>query len=112
MDFSFATPQEIALEMGRRLKVERLAQGLAQPELALRAGVSVGTVKALENTGQSTLLSFVRVVQALGFSDHLDGALVRPLQSIAAMQRAAPRQRRRAPRRPRPESRGPGSLAP
>ncbi len=101
LDFSFSTPDEIAWELAHRLKAARLSQGLQQPELALRAGVSVGTVKALENTGQSTVASLIRVVQALGLTKDLQQAFVLQVRSIADMeQQAQQAQRRRAPRRP------------
>lgn len=102
LDFSFATPNEIAQELARRLKTARLSQGLQQPELALRAGVSAGTVKALENKGQSTLASLIRVVQALGLTRDLQGAFVLHVRSISDMEQAQQASRRRAPRRLRP----------
>jgi transcriptional regulator with XRE-family HTH domain len=100
LDFSFSSPDEIARELARRLKAARLAQGLQQPELALRAGLSVGTVKALENKGQSTLSSLIRVVQALGLTQDLQQAFVLQVHSIAQMEQAQQAVRRRAPRRP------------
>ncbi len=102
LDLSFATADEIAQELARRLKAARLAQGLQQPELALRAGVSAGTVKALENKGQSTVASLIRVVQALGLTQDLQQAFVLPVRSIADMEQAQQASRRRAPRRLRP----------
>lgn len=101
LDFNFATPDEIAQELADRLKAARLAQGLQQPELALRAGVSAGTVKSLENKGQSTLASMIRVVQALGLTHDLQQAFVLQVRSIADMQKAQQPARKRAPRRPR-----------
>ena len=100
MDFSFSSPDEIARELARRLKAARLVQGLQQPELALRAGLSVGTVKALENKGQSTLSSLIRVVQALGLAQDLQQAFVLQVHSIAQMEDSQQAVRRRAPRRP------------
>ncbi|MBA4215200.1 MAG: transcriptional regulator [Polaromonas sp.] len=102
MDFSFATPDEITQELARRLKAVRLAQGIQQPELALRAGVSVGTVKTLENKGRSTLASLIRVVQALGLTQDLQQAFVLQVHSIADMEQAQKASRQRAPRRSRP----------
>ena len=101
LDFSFATADEIAQELARRLKAARLTQGLQQPDLAQRAGVSVGTVKALENKGQSTIASLIRVVQALGLIADLQQSFVVQIRSIAEMERAQQAVRQRAPRRPR-----------
>jgi transcriptional regulator with XRE-family HTH domain len=100
LDFSFATADEIAQELASRLKAARLAQGLQQSELALRAGVSAGTVKALEKKGQSTVASLIRVVQALGLTQDLQRAFVLEVRSIAQMEQAQRAQRQRAPRKP------------
>lgn len=109
MDFRLSTADEVSAELGRRMKAARLAQALQQTELALRAGVSPGTVKTLENTGQSTLASLIRVAQALGLVDDLQPLFVREVRSIADMEARAMLQRRRAPRKPRrpPERKAP-----
>jgi transcriptional regulator with XRE-family HTH domain len=70
--------------------------------LALRAGVSAGTVKALENKGQSTIASLIRVVQALGLTADLQQAFVLHVRSIADMEQAQQAPRKRAPRRLHP----------
>ena len=88
-------------ELGRRLKAARLAQALQQTDLALRAGVSLGAVKTLENTGQSTMASFIRVVLALGMVDELQPLFVHEVRSIADMEARASSPRQRAPRKPR-----------
>ena len=101
MDFSLATADEVAAELGRRMKAARLAQALQQTELALRAAEALGTVKTLENTGQSTLASLIRVAQALGLVDDLQPLFVREVRSIADMEARATPPRQRAPRKPR-----------
>jgi transcriptional regulator with XRE-family HTH domain len=101
LDFEFSTSNEITTELGLRLKAVRLSQSLSQADLAKRAGVSVGTVKALENTGQSSVASLVRVVQALGLSDQLQSLFVLKVQSIAEMEQAQQAKRQRAPRKAR-----------
>lgn len=101
LDFAFSTSDEITAELGLRLKAVRLSQSLTQADLAERAGVSVGTVKSLERTGQSSVASLVRVVQALGLSDQLQSLFVLKVQSIAQMEQAQLAQRRRAPRKAR-----------
>jgi transcriptional regulator with XRE-family HTH domain len=99
LDFKLATTDEICLELGGRLKASRLTQGFQQAELALRAGVSRGTVAALENKGQSTVESLVRIVKALGLDDQLSGLFVMKVRSIADMERQQATARVRASRR-------------
>lgn len=94
------TPAELCAELGRRLRAQRLAQGLAQEVLAARAGVSGGALKKLEKDGQAQVLTLVRVVHALGLGAELAPLFRLQLQaSIADMERAQAAQRKRAPRR-------------
>lgn len=101
LDFGFATADEICVELGTRLKAVRLAQGLLQTELAARAGLSRGTVNTLEQTGQSTVASFVRVAQALGLLDDLQDIFKLKTRSIAEMELKARGARKRASRKNR-----------
>lgn len=103
MTFALATANEILLTVGQRLRLQRLAQGLPQRELAQMAGLSLGTLRKLESSGQCSLETVVRVVQSLGLVDELEHLFVLKRQSIAQMERAElATQRQRAPRRKRP----------
>lgn len=99
LDFTFSSGDEITAALGLRLKAVRLSQSVTQAELAERAGVSVGTVKCIERTGQTSVASLVRVVQALGLSDQLQSLFVLKVQSIADMEQAQRTKRQRAPRK-------------
>lgn len=99
MDFILASIDEILRELGGRLRAQRLAQGLPQAELAAMAGVSLGTIKSLERGAASSTETFIRVVQALGLTDHLQPLFELSRQSIAHMEQTQRAQRRRAPRR-------------
>ncbi|MGX5659107.1 helix-turn-helix domain-containing protein [Castellaniella ginsengisoli] len=95
-----ASANEILQALGRRLRTQRLAQGLAQRELAQMAGLSLGALRTLERNGQSSLETLIRVTQALGLVDELTDLFVLKHQSIAQMARAeSAGQRQRAPRR-------------
>lgn len=96
-----ATPREVGSLLGQRLRAQRLAQALSQDELAVRAGVSAGTVKNLERKGQASVESLLRVVAALGLMNDLQDAFNLRVQSIAQMERAELAQRKRAPRKAR-----------
>lgn len=99
LDVRLASNDEILRELGARLRAHRLAQELRQDELAAMAGVSLGTVKSLERTGATSTETLVRIVQALGLTEHLQSLFLLPRQSIAQMEKAQLAQRIRAPRR-------------
>jgi transcriptional regulator with XRE-family HTH domain len=99
MDFALSTREEILKEIGSRFRSQRLLQGITQKNLAGMAGVSTGTIKALENTGITSFETIIRVTQALGLTDDLQPVFeIKPL-SIAAMTQSANAKRQRAPRR-------------
>lgn len=98
MDFALASHDEILRELGLRLRAQRLAQSLSQKELAGMAGVAIGTVKTLEQTGVSSLETLVRAVLALNLTDHLQPLFALQQQSIAQMAEAEKAKRKRAPR--------------
>lgn len=100
MVFNLAPANEILQALGQRVRAQRLAQGLPQRELAQMAGLSLGALRKLESSGQSSLETLVRAVQALGLVDELEGLFVLKRQSIAQMEQAeAASQRQRASRR-------------
>lgn len=91
---------EIQHILGQRLRAQRLAQGLPQRELAQMAGLSMGALRKLEGSGQSSLETMIRVVQALGLVDQLEAVFLPERQSIAQLEQAeAAGRRQRAPRR-------------
>jgi transcriptional regulator with XRE-family HTH domain len=66
---SLYIPDDVATELKAQFKALRLIQGLTQEGLALRSGVSLGSLKRFEATGQISLESLLRLVQALGRID-------------------------------------------
>ncbi len=97
MLFNLATPQEIAFELGQRLRTRRLTLNQSQRETAARAGVSLGALRSLERTGLVTVEVLLRVAGTLGLNEQLESVfVVRPV-SIEQME-AASRSRRRASR--------------
>jgi len=99
---SLAPVAEILQAVGERVRTQRLAQELPQRELAQMAGLSLGALRKLESSGQCSLETLVRVVQALGLVAELEDLFVLKRQSIAQMAQAeVASQRHRAPRRKR-----------
>lgn len=100
MTFNLALASEILQTLGQRVRAQRLAQGIPQRELAQMAGLSLGALRQLESSGQSSLETLIRTVQALGLVNELEDLFRLRRQSIAEMEKAAAAgQRQRAPRR-------------
>jgi transcriptional regulator with XRE-family HTH domain len=89
LDFSSVSHAEVCQGLGKRLRMQRVAQLLTQQELAARAGVSAGTIKNLEGKGQSSLQSAVRIAMALNLTDELRPLFKLRVRSAAQMARAS-----------------------
>ncbi len=72
------SPDEIAVELADRTRKRRLERNLSQEGLAQRSGVPLGTLKRFERTGAVSLVSFIRLLVALGDDAALDGLLTEP----------------------------------
>lgn len=100
MSLNLAPANEVLQAIGQRLRAQRLIQGLPQRELAQMAGLSLGALRKLESSGQCSLETLVRAVQALGLVNELQDLFMPKRQSIAQMEQAeAASRRQRAPRR-------------
>ncbi len=86
-DFSIASSSAIAAALCKRLETIRLSQNISQAELAKQAGVSRSTMTRIADGKSISLDSFIRVIKALGLSDHLAALLpnpnVRPVEMAA-----------------------------
>lgn len=102
MNINFATAAELGQEMAQRLKAQRMKLGVSQPELAQRAGVALGTVSKFENTGKTTLETFMRLVIALGLVAELENLFTIPVLSIRELEASLEPPRRRVRRKPKP----------
>jgi len=98
MLFKLATPQEVAGELGQRLRARRLSLNQSQAETAARAGVSLGALRNLERTGLVTVEVLLRVATTLGVIQQLEPVFVTRPASIEQME-AASHSRRRAGRK-------------
>ena len=99
MVFEFASANEVCAELGQRIRAQRLLQGISQLDLAGRAGVSHGTVRNMEATGQASMASFIRIVQSLGMLGELEPLFQVRIKTIADMENAQAMRRQRAPRK-------------
>lgn len=97
----FQTPEEIQTELGERLRKLRLDRNLTQQELADRAQVATRVVHALEAGAGVKLVSYIRVLKALGQLSTLDALAPAPTVDPLAMlrQRKEPRRASKARRK-------------
>lgn len=59
-------------ELGKRMRAIRIASGITQENMALRSGVSLNTVKRIENGQSIRLDSFFSMMRALNLTSALD----------------------------------------
>lgn len=106
-DLALALPDEVCIELGKRARVRRLALNLSSEELAARIGVSDKTLRSFELTGRCTLVTFVRILEALNAQADLQTVLVTQTRSIEDMRlQAQVRQRKRAYKKRLQQSKG------
>lgn len=65
MAITLKTPAEIMLDISKRAKKKRLQENLSQSGLAERSGVSLGSLKRFESTGQISLESLLKIALSL-----------------------------------------------
>ena len=69
---SLLVPQDVMLLYGSRVRVLRIQAGITQKELARRAGVSEGTIKRFEHTGEIQLRSLLAIALVLNRLDEFE----------------------------------------
>ncbi len=65
------TPKEIQLEIANNVRHKRKSLGLTQADFAKKTGVSFGSIKRFENTGEISLVSLVKIAIVLDCEDEL-----------------------------------------
>ena len=77
------TPKEISNEIVRNVRARRKEAHLTQEQLSRKSGVSLGSIKRFERTGEIALTSLIRVAVALGCQeDFLQLFVKKQYQSI------------------------------
>lgn len=69
---SIKSPFEMAKEMAKRAQERRLKLNLSQKTLSEKSGVSYGTLKKFEQTGQLSLQSLLKIALVLGEMDKFE----------------------------------------
>ena len=77
-DYPIQPPEDLAVDLGQRLRDMRLAQAYTQQSLADKAGIGLRPLKDLEAGRGSRVLSLIRVLKALGAEDAIQSLAPRP----------------------------------
>jgi len=66
------TNEERAMEIANRVIKARKALKITQKRLSILSGVSYGSIRRFENTGNISFLSLISIIVSLGYSDDLN----------------------------------------
>lgn len=66
------SPTDINMEIAKRMQKKRKANKLTQEQLAQRSGVSLGSIKRFERSGEISLSSLVKIAFILDCEDDFD----------------------------------------
>ena len=69
--FIWETAEELDLKLAQRVRNIRKRRSISQEKLASMSGVSYGSVKRFDSTGQISLLSLTKIAMALDIADEL-----------------------------------------
>ena len=69
--FIWETAEELDLKLAQRIRNIRKRRSISQEKLASMSGVSYGSVKRFESTGQISLLYLTKIAMALDIADEL-----------------------------------------
>lgn len=79
-------PSDALREIAQRHKVLKKQAGFSQSELAKRSGVSLGSLKRFETTGQISLESLLLLADVLNRLDDFD-AVLQPIENLQAIEK-------------------------
>lgn len=70
--FNPKTPNDIAKELVERIKQHRKKLKISQAQLAIKSGVSLGSIKRFESKYEISLNSFIKILIALNLEQDLE----------------------------------------
>ena len=73
INLDITTAEDVCNHISHQLKALRKAKRLTQAEIAERSGVSLGSVKRFERTGQISLVSLSKIAIALKVESEMMG---------------------------------------
>ena len=71
MEYVWETAEEINRDLAKRLRNIRSRRAISQEKLSRMSGVSLGSLKRFEASGQVSLLSLTKLAMALGLADEV-----------------------------------------
>lgn len=66
------SPNDINMDIAKRVRMRRKEKNITQAKLSVYSGVSLGSVKRFERTGEISLSSLIKIAFALGAEDDFD----------------------------------------
>ena len=69
--YTWETAEEINTALAARIRQIRKRRGISQQQLSEDSGVSLGSLKRFESTGQISLLSLTKLAMALDCADEI-----------------------------------------
>ncbi len=91
LDFLFneTTPGDINKKIAERIRAIRKRRKISQKELGEKSGVSLGSVKRFEQSGEISLFSLTKIAIALEIDDEMKNLFTDvPFQSIEEIKNA------------------------
>lgn len=87
--FNETTPGDINKKIAERIRAIRKRRNISQKELGEKSGVSLGSVKRFEQSGEISLLSLTKIAIALEIDDEMKNLFTDvPFQSIEEIKHA------------------------
>ena len=80
-DFNMDSAEDLAAQLSVNAKCRRLEKGLSRSALSLMSGVPAPTIAKFEQHHSISLVSFLALAKALGYTDVLKSLLAEPLYS-------------------------------
>ena len=80
-DFNMDSADDLATRLSQNVKRRRLEKGLSRKALSMMSGVPVPTIAKFEQHHSISLISFIALAKALGYTDALKSLLDEPVYS-------------------------------
>src|SRR5882757_218970 len=107
-DMQFKTPQELQIELGRRIRQLRLSRNIDQRAAAEKAGVARAALQNLEAGRGSSVQTLLRILKTLNYLEGIEMLAPQPtVNPLALLKTKTPPQRARHRRLAQPRTPNP-----